>query len=159
MFKKHTINLKKILTTEFNKNIPTTRLKNNYKSNTWVTRGISKSNRTERKLYIKKCTKPTEANIQKHKTYKKILDKIKRHIKTKYIEEQFEQAKNNPKNTWKLIKTHTKTNQRETEPDTILNNNQEITDDTEIANNFNCYFNKIGYTLNTQIKKRLHRIC
>ena len=143
----------KILTTEFNKNIPITRLKNKYKSNTWVTRGISKSNRTERKLYIKKCTKPTEANIQKHKTYKKILDKIKRHIKTKYIEEQFEQAKNNPKNTWKLIKTHTKTNQRETEPDTILNNNQEITDDTEIANNFNCYFNKIGYTLNTRIPK------
>ena len=55
------------------------------------------------KLYLKKVSNPTLANIHNHKTYKKDLKKLKRSAKQTYYKNILEINYSNPKKTWQIF--------------------------------------------------------
>ena len=70
----------------------------------WLTKGILKSLKTKNKLYKNTLEKPTENSKSKYKQYRNKLNHVIRIAKKRYYNNnRFGQAKENLKQTWKLI--------------------------------------------------------
>ena len=107
----------------------------------------------ERKLYAKKCAKPTQTNINTHKQYKKTLDKIKRTERLNKLKKDFSNSHGNSKKTWTLIQQST-TKKTKDELSDQFNIDGTITEDkAKIASHLNTYFNSIGVNLANKTKK------
>ena len=145
----------KIIKKQFEENFPL-RLIHTKKNKSWITPGIRKSQKIERKLYIKKCAKPTQANIAKHTEYKKILDKTKRKAKNNYIKSQFESAKGDSKKTWETIRQTINKKNKEDLSDSFNIENKVSKDEKEIADHLNLYFNQIGAKLADKTEESKH---
>ena len=120
---------------------------NKLKAKSWSTKGIRTSEKKERRLYAKKCAKPTAENINKHKVFKNTLDKIKKKAKRGFIEMQFEETRGNSKMTWKYIQQTVGKKDKEELSETFKVNGRTSTDKHLISNYLNDYFNKIGSKL------------
>ena len=78
-----------------------------------------------------------------------------RESKKLHFEKYFTENLNNIQNTWKGIKSIININSSiRRDPSCIINNNNLITEPTEIANNFNNYFSSIGQNLQSKIHQR-----
>ena len=124
----------------------------------WLTSGIIRSMNKSLKLY-KKSIKHTATlkDIEKYKTYRNALTKIKRKAKEDYYIKQCYSLKSNTKKLWQLInhiisKTHDKTNIISS----IKVDNIEYHDSKNIANCFGKYYSSIGHTLAKSINNNNH---
>ena len=106
----------------------------------------------ERKLFLKSKNSRTRGAMNRHLDFKKALEKKVRIAKRIYTEQQFQENKGNPKETWKiinqLINKNTETNR---DIEKIVVNGTTITEKNEIANNFNTFFAGIGHQLEQNI--------
>ena len=129
-----------------------------HKLSPWITSGIIRSIKFRDNLYKNlKSLNPnsegyntTQINLN---TYNKILKRTIRSVKIEYYNHQFEKYKNDIKKTWSTIKLILNKNKKSTNfPSFFLINDQKITNENEIANNFNKFFTDIGPALSKNIK-------
>ena len=121
----------------------------------WLTKGILKSSKTLKKRYRKKLKCPNKSEIDtKYKSYRNLLNKIKRKAKQSYFGDQLELHKNNSRETWKVLnRLIGKQNDKSNVINKIIVNQEEIYDSTEISNRFLKHFSSIGAKLANSIKK------
>ena len=118
----------------------------------WISSGILNSIKTKQALFSLKLKQPTAANILQFKAYNNLLTKCKRKAKNIYYSECFESAKNNLKETWRLIgEVAGRDKPKNSLSKTFLVNEITTTDQKVIANGFNEFFGTIGPILANQI--------
>ena len=114
----------------------------------WITKGLLASVRKKNRLYKKLLKHPTLICETQYKTYKNKLNHLIRIAKKMYYDDKFQLAKNNLKETWKLINEVTnKKKQKQSLPSTFQVGDRLVTDPTEIANGFCKFFSNIGPSL------------
>lgn len=132
--------------------------KHKTKKSPWITFGIIRSIRYRDKLYtsLKREIINTEAYYIKKtnlKTYNCILRQCIRSAKKGYYYNCFENTKNDIKGTWKNINCLlNRNNDKKDLPKSFLVNGNYISENLEIANNFNQYFTNIGPSLANNIR-------
>ncbi len=120
----------------------------------WVSAGLLASSRHKAKLFKKKLNKPTDENIKCYKNYLNLFNKSKRELKRNYYSHLLELNKNNMKKTWSVLKQAIgKRNDTSNLPQTFKVDNTNISDESEIADNFNKYFSNIGKTTSDNVPK------
>lgn len=140
------------------KYMPTKLIKfNKYKhrKNNWTTVQILDSIKEKDKLYRKFIQTPKSAlnyaNI--HNKFTKSKQVLKKQIKSAkriYIHKAFNKYKNDPKNTWKLIKKSFNNKSVSSHLLTVLDG-KPVKNSTQISNIFNTYFSSIGPSLAAKI--------
>ena len=145
--------LSKILEDAQERHFPKTMVKYNkhrHKDSKWITYGIINSIAFRDKLHLRLKRTPienTEYETIKHNlcVYNAILKKMIREAKEKYYHATFEKHKFDMKNTWKEINHILARSRNESKTiDKIVVNGRKITDQQEIANEFNNFFVNIG---------------
>ena len=116
--------------------------------------GMLKSSKTKNKLYNKKMSKPSPTNKNNFKLFNCLFNKCKKAAKKAYYCKQFEIQKNNIKQTWTLIRDviGAQTKNRENLPNFFKQNNDILSDPSDIANGFNDFFAGIGPQLAQEIQ-------
>ena len=140
-----------ILYSAYDKNIPYKEMKTKKIKTPWITKGIAKSQATERRLYVKRINKKTEYSKLKHLRYKKELDKTVRKAKQHHYQTKLTQTTDS-KQTWNIIfETAKRKNNKEDLSETFEIDGSEEGNHNNIANEFNKYFNEIGPKLANKI--------
>ena len=134
--------------TAFDQSFPLRNVKANkkfIKRKPWMTPGLLNSSRTKAKLLTKKLNKPNTLNIDKYRIYNNTYNTIKRSMKVQYYNTMLKENKYNIKKSWSILKVAIgKRNDKSSLPHEFIINNNPVTDNSEIANNFNEYFANIG---------------
>ena len=121
----------------------------------WVTKGLIKSLRTKDKLYKTYISKPTPINKNKYNTFRNKLNLLLRLSKKSYISDKIENNKNNTRKMWQtLLRVNNLLgrNKKTKLPDFFINTKgDKITNDKDIAENFNTFFANIGKNLADKI--------
>lgn len=128
-----------------------------HKISPWVTNGILKSIRYKDKLY--KCLKLTSPNDPQYhsqkinfQTYSRILRKSISGAKRQYYHSQLSLHKEDSRKTWEVIRSILNTKQTKRDfPSFFLINNQQVSNEQTIANNFNLFFSNVGRLLASKI--------
>jgi hypothetical protein len=118
----------------------------------WMTPALLRSCKTKDNLFKKYQTSPTTENRVKYNAYKNLFTSLKRKAEKNYLSNKLEQAKNNLKETWRIIKDVI--NKKTTDfsfPDSFKYENTIIKDPGEIGNKFNEFFVTIGPKLDAKI--------
>lgn len=110
----------------------------------WINKEIRTDIKKEQKLYRKKLINDNTQNKTIHKEFKLQLKKKIRKAKIDYYENFFKKNKHNPKKIWEKLNNMTKNSNKTNNIDKISVNNQEITSKSDIANNFNSFFQSAG---------------
>ena len=146
----------KTIQTSFEHSFPAKTKKQSFKQSQcpWINKELKEKEKEEMKLYLKKVSNPTLANIHNHKTYKKDLKKLKRSAKQTYYKNILGINYSNPKKTWQILNSLRDNNKKTKDP---LNKEFKINGDTtsdtkKIADGFNIFFTNIGPTLGNKIK-------
>ena len=103
----------------------------------WISSGLLTSTRTKCKLLKMKLKKPTVENINAYQIFLNVFNKLKRTMKRNYFANMIEQIKNNMK---QLKKAMGKQNDKLSIVQNFTLNNVNVTDKSEIAEEFNKYF-------------------
>lgn len=120
----------------------------------WISSGLLTSTRTKCKLLKMKLRKPTVENINSYKIFINLFNKLKRTMKRNYFANMIEQNKNNMKQTWLVLKKAMgKQNDKLSIVQNFTINNVNVTDKSEIAEEFNKYFSKIGESTGRSVPK------
>jgi len=142
---------------EFDLSFPVTkkRIHKKYiKREPWISSGLLTSTRTKCKLLKMKLKKPTVENINAYKIFLNVFNKLKRTMKRNYFANMIEQNKNNMKQTWLVLKKAIgKHNDKLSIVQNFTINNVNVTDKSEIAEEFNNYFSKIGESTGQSVPK------
>ena len=119
----------------------------------WLTNGIPKSIQKEKRLYrqmIRKSRLPAETGLPvetRYKTYKTILQQVKRIAKQSYYYECCTQFKHNTKKLWETMNTAiNKKQDKSTVIDELTVDGLSITRPHAIANSLGHYFANVGET-------------
>ena len=124
----------------------------------WITQGLYISLKTKNKLYKKYLANPTPMNKFTYVKFKNKFVHLTKLAEKEYYVNNFIKSKNNPRNTWSLIKSLF--NQNIKLPDIILKQDANImTDKSLICHEFNKFFNSIYLlpsNLNTTNKHAHH---
>jgi hypothetical protein len=143
------------------RNMPTRYVKlhkHKHKKSQWITFGILRSIKFRDSMYKRlKNTPPSEPLYDTLKvnlrTYNTILRKSIRMAKANYYHSCFEKYKNDIKSTWMTIKeVINRTNKTKKFPESFKINNENVSDNKIIANEFNKYFTQIGPALANNIQ-------
>ena len=122
--------------------------------NPWITSGILKSITTKKKLYKRFVNDRTLFNKLKFTSYKNKLTNVIRYSKKSYYTKLFDENRHNIKETWKLLNEITgRKKDTRVKQFKINNNDDEITNDLDVAECFNNYFSSIGNTLARHIPR------
>ena len=140
------------LTEVINKHCPLSKLSKKARKMTlkpWITRGILKSYRTKKKLYLIKSKSKSQTDISKYKKFSNLLNNVKDSAKTIYYQNLFMRSSHDMKKTWKnindVIRYKKPTNNH---IDSIRDDkNSLISDNKQICNVINDYFINIGRNL------------
>lgn len=114
----------------------------------WITKAIIKSTKTKERLYKIWTSSSTAYNERQYKNYKNKLNSIINKAKTNYYNNIFTSDKSNKK-LWEEINSLLNNNENSKHIESIIVNNDTITDSKTIANEFNNFFSTIGEKLNT----------
>ena len=118
----------------------------------WMTKGLIKSSKKKQRLYQKFLKNKTLANEQKYKKYKALFEKTKSYSKRNYFSDKIEQANNDCRKTWNIIKQAMGSEKEKTDlPNKLLIGEQEITEKQHIAEALNDYFVNVGQNLARKI--------
>ena len=113
----------------------------------WITSGLLTSCRTKVKLPKKKLNKPTELNLIAYKNFLHHYNKLKRIMKQNYYQSMLEINKSNMKKTWEFLKKAIgNQNDKTSIPQMMKINNEQVSENTQIADSFNTYLASIGAT-------------
>ena len=70
----------------------------------WITNGIKKPSKKERRLYQEFLKTITEKNESEYKNYKKLFESVKKRSKKLHFSRLILKYQNNIKKTWNVIK-------------------------------------------------------
>ena len=121
----------------------------------WITSGLFKSMGQSKRLYQRFISDQTNCLLEdKYKTYRNILNNVKRSCKIKYYQEKCEEFKKNTRKLWQLINDviH-RSNDKSSIIDCIKVDNIEIHDKKIISNKFGEYFSQLGSKFANKIRK------
>lgn len=126
------------------------------KCSSWVTPGIVRSSHTMDELYKLRKQNPTDANISKHKEYKRVFQKVKRAAKKMHFKNEIHKSRNKAKTAWRIIGEESgKTVSHETNI-RLKHNDKLVNDPLQVANIFNENFINVGQnTLVSGIDKKV----
>lgn len=145
-----------IITNSLNKNIPLQKVKPKVRKlrKPWITLGLATSCKTKSRLYYKYIKNPSEYRSQKYKIYRNRLNRLIQEAKKTYFSDKLFAAKNDLKQTWKIIKEalNKRNNSLSSKyPSEFHLNDLTLTDKRDIANEFNSFFTNIGPNLDKNI--------
>lgn len=120
----------------------------------WVSPSILAAIDNRCKLFNIKQKNPSQANINKYVKYRNVLNTLIRGAKHKYIQDELETNKDNAKQMWKILITHTTGKScQNTYPNYFKNNEDKLVEDNlEIAEDFNAFFSSVGKNLQQNMK-------
>ena len=118
-------------------------------SKPWLSSGILNSIKTKSRYF--KLYKQGIIDEQFNRKYRNCLNSVIRQAKRNYYMNTFNSCQNNIKKTWGLIKQLLSKKPKSSTIRSIIINNSEIADNSEIAEHFNNYFADIAHILNNQI--------
>ena len=139
----------------------TKRIKNKpCKHEPWITKGIMKSIAKQKQLYIKTLkNKQDIAGLEKYKTYKRILQQVKRKTKLHYYRSRCKEFKNDTRKLWSLINTITgRTKKRETIIESLKIDNIKTSNSIKITNELSTYFANVRKQFAHKIPNGKHDI-
>ena len=114
----------------------------------WINPELKNKLKLESKLYTRKIKSKARRDEEIHKSFKKTLEKEIRVAKNTYLDSFFKDNSKNPRKTWSKINSMLNKPQKSSEKiNEIKINNQTITNDKEIASNFNNFFVSVGTSL------------
>ena len=120
----------------------------------WIGPSLLKCSTKQRKYYKQALKNKDDLHWERYKAYKKIFDKIKRHVRTDYYQNKCVEFRNNSKKLWNMInKISGKNNDKTSIIDYIKVDNIEYYDSSGITNNLCKYFANIGENLASKIPK------
>ena len=134
---------------------PLTKPKSNSTKNKhkpWMSKGLLSSCCLKNKLLNVKLKNPSPENIANYKKYNYLLNKCKKLAKRHFYLDSFESAKNNMKETWRLIGEVAERKKTIPKLSKVFDINGVLSaNPTEIATSFNTFFGTIGPTLAAKI--------
>ena len=135
--------------------IKTIRIKSKYtRKEPWISQGLLVSSRHKNKLLHKKLKKPTVQNIEKYKKYSNLFSKLCRLSKQLYMTNKLHAYQNDIKKTWSLLNDMIhKSKTTKMLPTKFIIGNTQITDDEEIAKEFNKFFTNVAKNQTEKIFK------
>ena len=115
----------------------------------WITPAITLSITQKSILFKEKLKHPTSHNINQYNKYRNILTNVLRSAKRTYYQGEFDKHKGNSKETWKTLQTLIKSKRKTDDVPAQITGEygNKITDDIEIAEQFNSFFTEIGEKL------------
>ena len=117
-----------------------------------LTTGILKLIKTKSRLYKLFLRKPSHERESNYKSFRNKLTCLVRIARKNYYDNKLDKARSNLKQTWKIL--NEVINRRVTKspyPGSSIKNEMEISNPTDIANNFCDYFTNKGPNLASQI--------
>ena len=118
----------------------------------WITKSLLASVRKKNKLYRQLLRSPNPTRELQYKSYRNKLTHLIRIAKRHYYDQRFASAKNDLKETWKLInEVINKRKCRPPFPSSFRSDGSILTDPVEIANGFCNYFANVGPNLAAKI--------
>ena len=144
-------NFSNIITHAYSEHIPHKNTTSKKKLKPWITNALLTSIKRKNKLYAIYLKHKTTPSLDQYKRYKNKLLNLIRISKKSYYNEKLQQNQYQLKQSWKILKeiighNITKANKSEFEI-----NGRIITNDEEIANEFNNFFINIPLTLVSQL--------
>ena len=129
------------------------------KQKPWLTPGIQTSIKKKRALFkqiksMKLNNQNTEIIYNKYKTYRNMINTLKRKSKKLYYSKYFTDNTNNSKNTWKGINKLLNRNKSKQETIFLQDNDGLINDQRKVANKFNEYFINVAGKLSAKIQNK-----
>ena len=120
----------------------------------WMTEGLKQSEYTLKKLTKRAKRNPnglaqdsTKTNWECFKEYRKTHSKTRRAAKRRYFNEKFKDIRHNAKDTWKVLNDLIRNKTRKPNKVTELEiEGRKVTNDKEIADNFNKFYASVGDT-------------
>ena len=109
-----------------------------------MTKGLLVSRANKLKLHKKSITEPTETNLSAYRSFRNLYTKILRASKKLYFDVNFQNAKNNPKKTWDLIREAIGSEPKNSKISTLTVSGKTVDDPTQIPNEFNNFFVNAG---------------
>ena len=133
------------------------KFKKKRRDKSWFTNTLRKMCNKKYKLYKKSSQNPTDYRKSVYKMYRNKLNHEIKHVKYEYFKNKFQNVQYDMEETWKLINkaigNSFKT--RDTNIKYIQVNNERVTDDLCIAQEFNNYFVNIGASLRNNVQNTL----
>ena len=123
-------------------------------SKPWITKGILTSSKIKNRTFklFKKTGK--QEDYQKFKTYRNLINKLKRRSMILYYKKYFQEHMNNAKKSWTGINTILHRNSKTRMSDIFLNSNGNLfTDQKTVSKMFNNYFINVAGNLESKIPK------
>ena len=118
----------------------------------WITKGLKTSIKIKCKLYREYLRNRNNNSSEKFKSYRNMLNTLLKKSKQDYYKEYFKKSTGDAKATWNGIRELVTLKKRKSHfPSKIIKNNITITDQKEIANEFNEYFATVGKQLAVSI--------
>ena len=115
----------------------------------WISSGILKSIKTKSQYF--KLFKLGVINSEQNRRYRNCLNSLIRQAKRQYYINTFHSCQDNIKKTWTLIKQLIGKKSKTTATKTLTINNTDVTDNVEVAEQFNSYFASIAHILDSDI--------
>lgn len=133
--------------------------KNKKRLKNWITLGIINSMRHRDRLYAKLKNQPFNIKLQEiYKKYRNLLNVTIKIAKDVYFYKQISNVKGNTKKIWEFINEalDNKSNKTNFIPTILNRQNQIVTDNISIANEFNSFFVSIGTNISNKFKSHLN---
>merc|ERR1711966_538283 len=120
----------------------------------WCTTKHKQQIKKQHVLHKIRINNPTPENIRKHSKYRNKIRKIIKHAKREKLQQQLQDAKHNPKEQAKILKTliPSRSSARKS-PTEITYENKTYTDPIDIANAMNDHYITIGRKTNESIQR------
>ncbi len=129
------------------------------KDKKWFSAGLKKSKHRELQLYKKKVKSPTSNNISKYNRYWSVYERCVKAAEQQYFKEIINSKKQNVTMLWKCfapVINPGKNKKRGNISKLINEHGLTITDNINIADEFNKYFSSVGNQLAKEIKAINH---
>lgn len=131
--------------------------KSKIKFKKWITSGIVTSIRCRDRLFRKLKEQPFNSELKiKYRKYRNLLTKVIKCARDMYFTKNINMSKGDPKHLWNLINEamyNKVSNDKKVNISSIFDSENKImTDDADIANEFNTFFATVGENIADQIK-------
>ena len=118
--------------------------KNYHPIKSYMTSGLLKSRRTKSKLWKALKCKPTPEKRRHFNIYRNVYNKLIRAAKKAYFDSKINAAGKNKKKMWNVLNEAAGFQTKNSQIESIKINNEHITSESLIADNFNDFFTNIG---------------
>ena len=135
---------------------PKKEIKSNNTHNQWITRGIKISCKRKKELFLL-CKHSNDLNLKLYyKRYCAVLSKVIFTAKKLHYNNIILNSENKMKSTWKIINEERGKTKRDIDIQSLVLDNNVITDQNQIANTLNTYFLSIADSINSNNNKSVN---